>query len=345
MRANPAPSKVRHPSSAFTLVELLVVITIIGILIALLLPAVQAAREAARRVQCQNNLKQLCLACLNHEQANGFLPCNGWTTCWEGDPDQGFGIKQPGGWVYNVLPYLEQQTLHDLGAGQDVNTKMTTFLLRETSPLTVMICPTRRKVAVEPDPTIYAGYLHNMNIPPQLTRTDYAINGGDTEIGWSCERPYNCPPDSLPLEQWDVPTVNWEPPSCAGWGLLKNLTGISTTRRLILLADITDGTSNTYLVGEKYLTVNNYDNGADMGDNEGLYIGFSNNVTRMTSQPPSQDIPGWPNTCRFGSAHSDIFFMGFCDGSVTGMSYTINPTVHKFLGNRADGMAIDAKSL
>ena len=68
--------KNRYPG--FTLVELLAVITIIGILIALLLPAVQAAREAARQTQCKNNLKQLALGCLQHEQVQGYLPTGGW---------------------------------------------------------------------------------------------------------------------------------------------------------------------------------------------------------------------------------------------------------------------------
>ena len=103
--------------SGFTLVELLVVITIIGILIALLLPAVQAAREAARRVQCSNHLKQLALGAVNHESANGYLPTGGWGNLWVGDADRGFGAPQPGAWTFNVLPFIEMQELHDLGMG------------------------------------------------------------------------------------------------------------------------------------------------------------------------------------------------------------------------------------
>ena len=124
----------------FTLVELLVVITIIGILIALLLPAVQAAREAARRMQCSNNLKQIGLGCINHENAQGFFPSAGWGWAWHGDPDRGYDKRQPGGWLFNILPYIEQESLHDLGKGGSTVGRTQTA----ATPLAIYICPTRR---------------------------------------------------------------------------------------------------------------------------------------------------------------------------------------------------------
>ena len=108
---------VRGNRKGFTLVELLVVIAIIGVLVALLLPAIQAAREAARRTQCSNQLRQLSIAFQNHHDVQKHLPTGGWGFVWLGYPEYGFGPEQPGGWMYNILPFIEQQALHDYGKG------------------------------------------------------------------------------------------------------------------------------------------------------------------------------------------------------------------------------------
>src|SRR6476659_3058839 len=85
---------------AFTLVELLVVIAIIGILVALLLPAIQAAREAARRNECKNHIKQLALGALLHESTFKALPSGGWKDSYTADSNLGSGPRQPGSWYY-----------------------------------------------------------------------------------------------------------------------------------------------------------------------------------------------------------------------------------------------------
>src|SRR3954471_3015135 len=138
----------RRIREGFTLVELLVVIAIIGILVALLLPAIQAAREAARRNQCVNNLKQLSLGVINHESAMKQLPSSGMGYSWVGDPNYGFGRKQPGGWIYNTLSFIEEQAIHDMGVGVGTNwndaARKKIFAERAQITIKLLICPSRR---------------------------------------------------------------------------------------------------------------------------------------------------------------------------------------------------------
>jgi prepilin-type processing-associated H-X9-DG protein len=157
-----------------TLIELLVVLGFIGLLVGLLLPAVQMARESARRGSCANNAKQLALGVKLHEETHRIFPTGGWGDQWVGDPDGGFGTRQPGGWIYNVLPFIEQQALREIGRGQTKELKRAAMVKLLETPIEIMHCPSRRLPRVYPynGPTA----LKNADHPEKVTKSDYAIN-------------------------------------------------------------------------------------------------------------------------------------------------------------------------
>ena len=167
----------KRPTSAFTIVELLVVIAIIGTLVALLLPAIQAARESGRAQVCRNNLRQLAIAALNHVSAHGHLPTGGWGASWTGDPDRGYAERQPGGWTYNLLPFLEQQAVHDAGSGLIDGRKRSAAANAMQQPNDVFHCPTRRPTRLYPHAWPYNSF--NADSTEVVARCDYAINAGD----------------------------------------------------------------------------------------------------------------------------------------------------------------------
>lgn len=317
--------------SGFTLVELLVVIVIIAILIGLLLPAVQSAREAARMTECANHLKQIGVAAQQHLSTHGHYPTGGWGIKWLGDPDQGFTAKQPGGWTYNVLPYLEQPALHDLGKGDTFEDKRQTRAVLATTPLSVFNCPTRRR------PALYANDVIKWNsttpTPPMVARGDYGINAGSQP---ECE----VLPSSL-----DPPTISAGEDPTFTWSPMIKANGISYRRSMVRHSHVRDGTTSTYLVGEKYLNPDHYTTGDASADNSSLHTGYENDNFRNSTDPPLRDRAGVAAGCRFGSAHPSAVQFVMCDGSVHAISFNIDPATHQRLGSIADGATVDVTQL
>ena len=139
-----AQFSIRPVGRGFTLVELLIVISIIGVLVSLLMPAVNSAREAGRRAVCSNNLHQMALGCLALESKYQYLPGGGWGWQWAGEPDRGYGARQPGGWHFNILPFIDQTDLHDMGKALNNDAaRRGQGQLQAQTAVAVFLCPTR----------------------------------------------------------------------------------------------------------------------------------------------------------------------------------------------------------
>jgi prepilin-type N-terminal cleavage/methylation domain-containing protein/prepilin-type processing-associated H-X9-DG protein len=307
----------RKRSWAFTLIELLVVIAIIAILIGLLLPAVQKIREAAARMKCTNNLKQMGLAFHNFHDSFGAFPSGGRVyydaRLLVGGNPASFP-DQYWGWGYQILNYVEQDNLF----------KTTSNAVARGSFVPIYSCPSKRP------PTLFNG----------LAMIDYAANGGDTNE--------NDPNPTGPISRIPPPPA-------------------TTLSGKISIPTISDGTTNTLLVAEKYVTTSLY-TGADpastggyghqWGDLNGYYAGWGWDTIRFGRLQPRQDDNSLNyrgrtptdqtpqiNVDFFGSPHGSGFNAALCDGSVRVIHYSINNTVLRALCNRKDGQVFSQDDL
>ena len=305
--------------------RLLAAISVIVLLLALTLPAVQQARETARRTQCRNHLRQIGAAFMSHESRFGRFPSNGWGYMWVGDPDRGTDERQPGGWIYNILSDVEQNNLRQLGAGLPSIEKRAALTQLTQTPVELFKCPTRPS-----HPTGLATMVVrplNADWTPWVAKTDYAVNEGDvitdTDGG------------PISLQHGDSGDFPWRDRALA--------TGVCFQRSRIRPQDIRDGMSNTYLVGEKYVPRTHYLDDGDLGYDQSMYTGVDLDINRWTIEPPLPDgeASSMEFARRFGSAHLSGCHFVMCDGSVRAIDYTIDSEVHRRLGNRLDG-GVDA---
>ncbi|MEX1039340.1 MAG: DUF1559 domain-containing protein [Pirellulaceae bacterium] len=309
----------RSNRAGFTLVELLVVIAIIGILVSLLLPAVQKAREAARRMMCTSHLKQVGLGWHNHHDTFLTLPTGGYSnaampTYLDGRP--GAQEKQAAGWAFQILPFVEQNSIYQ-GIGQATDLERAKQAI--SSPVPVYFCPSRRSPeanAADGTPWCMGPDQQPFNSFVIFARaqTDYAA-GNDDGTG-------------VLARPWDG--------SCS--------TG-TRTKRLMRLADLTDGTSVTLMVAEKQ--VNRLRLGQSpppSGDNYGYAAGWDSTVDTNQETVRATTLNPLPDTTtgerRFGSSHDGGFNALLADGSVRLLTYQIDAEVFRRLGNRSDGLPL-----
>ncbi len=347
--------------TAFTLVELLIVIAIIGLLIQLLLPAIQASRERARKTQCQNHLKQIGLATQMHLNTHGFFPSGGWSGAYLADPHRGYGREQPGGWLFSLLEYMEESTLRTAaksGRLQDFPLAEGLQSLYQSAP-PIFYCPSRREARPYPFKRSGNGpwslsVAQGVLLLPAVTKSDYAANSGDSI--YSAAEQFSDEPQMWVPKSYDALKAEpqeWTNTADPQSTYFQN--GVSFYRSEVRAAQLVDGLSKTYLCGEKFLAPDFYDDvnvsnsPAMMGDNQSAWAGFEWDNHRVAWNPnsrwpveayqPRQDGPdaGFTGNFAFGSAHPGSLNMAYCDGSVRAVDYDIDTEVHRRQANRLDG--------
>ncbi len=296
----------RISSRGFTLVELLVVIAIIGVLVALLLPAIQAAREAARRSQCSNNLKQLGLAVQLHHDAKKAYPTGRNAT-----------DEKSVSWAFYCLPYIEQQAMVQAYRKELEVYKLGNAMTFRT-PVATFFCPSRRSPVADRDFDNNDGSATvDAEAAGKAAGGDYAANAGE-EGGYE-----NARGDEYdPLE-----------------------TGPIFTQSRINERNVTDGLSNTFVIGEKFIT-DQLEVGATppaagtehafFGDSA-IFCGDSKQTIMRSSEDGfPEGEPDDDDNTRFGSEHNQQCHFVFLDGSVKPLNYSIDRNVYDALSCIAD---------
>ena len=324
---------------AFTLVELLVVITIIGILISLLLPAVQAAREAARRAQCANQLKQIGLALHNYAQANKVFPPGAisgtndshgvftastdvWTNAAAGDGAHGTS------WMLRILPYME---LNNMFARWDFRTSVTNNTTTAVQEIKGFYCPSRR--------TAFRLGVDNRTNPTNMTLTGKAWTGGGTDYG-GCAGRLKWPVGTNHEMPYDDGST--DPPYTERWGIFGQLNTSAS------FSSIRDGASNTLMIGElqRIITVTaSTSTKPDAGpylSHEGWVVGgdatlFTTDETYAVSGYSAATPLNNGYFASPGSEHTGLTNFGLADGSVRAINNTVNASVFALMGSMADG--------
>jgi len=347
----------RKVSRGFTLIELLVVISIIGVLVSLLLPAVQSAREAARRAQCVNNLKQIGLAMHNYESRNGSFPISAMATT----PSQGWGAWGNNGmtWRQLILPELEQGNIYNSinFSFHEGSAEGSAILTAWNAVQKVYLCPSDND-----NPTgfttinDYNKGAYPMFTPPGATQvhvTNYNLSFGDNyAIGGLANggvNPWESPcsgsvPQIGQAGFWGT-TFDCAISNAQGGGTMRGFSDYRTGQPPATVASVRDGLSNTVLVGEvKPIEDANNELWTATGAASGMTLPFNlptKNIGATNTFGTSDFTTRASYAARgFKSYHPGGLNALFADGSVKFLKNSVSPVVRCALGSRAGGEVV-----